>query len=871
MGWRSAARAACLAVAALAACGAHARGVAPRRAASAAPPFFPGNLNGAYALRATPGARGGALFPRRFADYPRGAEPFDVYSPPVRSLYGQVVWAGLPPVDLPADVVARYAGRGMAVVGFELDQVRRGAGPGGADESLPITYSYNHHFESTMIGAGKAFERRELRGGGGGGNPNNGGHAAHSATAPHDWAVVDDPTEGAGTPGAWPEAAFGGANGGEARKSFHGYAPGFAQVVSSPTQFQVTPMQIDTWHRDAMPLGARAPFVAGPLPRSSPAPPGAPYSGLLECPRTTRVRAVLDDAPFASVGGRRACAPNATAVEAAGRCFEAAKELYGAGVAYSTRSFEQASRFPPGCSAQMADTAGGAPLVEVTFAPRGSAACGQGSEERGRLAGVLASLVTVRATVAAGANAGRGGVTLELTGPSDVWFGVGFDTESMSSKPWTIIVEPDAMDPSGVRVHERNLAGHAPGSRLNASLTLQSSELTAEGLRRVVLTRPSFAGPTADYYDFSSSAAIRDLFVIDAVGSAPVFGYHRVKGVGTLRMLPTAPSGGGGEVVASACVCAAPLPPFGQARGKLVYTPNASDPADIGGGSIVFNNQCAPQPRSDLLAMRNPTCDMRTYAGGQIACQHGWSLLDADQPIPWADQPLEFSLKFRFWVQPYNASYHQHVSRVSWGIASPVEFDVPQCAAGVPGCSFDAASRTWLHTITGTYEGSGSLVAAHFHCHAPTCMSISMYRCDNAHVAPEDCSAETGTLLCEERPIYGQGGEGRFDEEGFIAQPPCLWGSAEFGLEPPVDVAATSNYTLHSVKVSNATVAHTGEMAWQQMYVIDADGAARAPEQDTGASAAASSGRARAAPGGGIVGAGLSAGGAALQARALAI
>ena len=27
-----------------------------------------------------------------------------------------------------------------------------------------------------------------------------------------------------------------------------------------------------------------------------------------------------------------------------------------------------------------------------------------------------------------------------------------------------------------------------------------------------------------------------------------------------------------------------------------------------------------------------------------------WSLLDADQEIPWQDQPLEYSLKFRFWA-----------------------------------------------------------------------------------------------------------------------------------------------------------------------------------------------------------------------------
>lgn len=39
---------------------------------------------------------------------------------------------------------------------------------------------------------------------------------------------------------------FGGANGGEFRKSFHGYAPPFAQLIRSPKTIQITPMQIDT-------------------------------------------------------------------------------------------------------------------------------------------------------------------------------------------------------------------------------------------------------------------------------------------------------------------------------------------------------------------------------------------------------------------------------------------------------------------------------------------------------------------------------------------------------------------------------------------------------------------------------------------------
>eukprot|EP00435_Cladocopium_sp_Y103_P042616 s1165_g11.t2 len=126
-----------------------------------------------------------------------------------------------------------------------------------------------------------------------------------------------------------------------------------------------------------------------------------------------------------------------------------------------------------------------------------------------------------------------------------------------------------------------------------------------------------------------------------------------------------------------------------------------------------------------------------------------------------------------------------------------------------------------IHTIHGTFTGEGHLAAAHFHCHAPTCLSMQMYRCP---LGTKVCNATTGTLLCEERPRYGHGeddfGEslrfayGRIEQPGYILQPPCLWGSRDFGLEDPPSV---EGYVLGTVKTSNASYGHHGEMAWQQM------------------------------------------------------
>mmetsp|Transcript_88043 Transcript_88043/g.155906 ORF Transcript_88043/g.155906 Transcript_88043/m.155906 type:complete len:100 (-) Transcript_88043:84-383(-) len=87
----------------------------------------------------------------------------------------------------------------------------------------------------------------------------------------------------------------------------------------------------------------------------------------------------------------------------------------------------------------------------------------------------------------------------------------------------------------------------------------------------------------------------------------------------------------------------------------------------------------------------------------------------------------------------------------------------------------------------------------------------------------KDWNGTHGTLLCEERPVYGGTGKvdlPKFDEPGYILQPPCLWGSKEFGLESPPD----AHSTLHTVKTSYANAGHHGEMAWQQMYYVDSVG-----------------------------------------------
>jgi len=84
--------------------------------------------------------------------------------------------------------------------------------------------------------------------------------------------------------------------------------------------------------------------------------------------------------------------------------------------------------------------------------------------------------------------------------------------------------------------------------------------------------------------------------------------------------------------------------------------------------------------------------------------------------------------------------------------------------------------------------------------------------------------ADTGQLLCAADALKGNGSLEPYDEEGYIAIPPCLWSSDdendELGVLPR-PVLLPLNATLLSIKRANATWAHTGEMAsWQMRGVV---------------------------------------------------
>ena len=89
------------------------------------------NMNGEYVVANSD------AFPTNYMSYPGGVESFDAYHGPITSTYSQVWWTSSTD-PLPREIIERFDGKVMAIVGVEMDQVRKGAGPDGQDMSVPI-------------------------------------------------------------------------------------------------------------------------------------------------------------------------------------------------------------------------------------------------------------------------------------------------------------------------------------------------------------------------------------------------------------------------------------------------------------------------------------------------------------------------------------------------------------------------------------------------------------------------------------------------------------------------------------------------------------------------------------------------------------
>ena len=177
------------------------------------------------------------------------------------------------------------------------------------------------------------------------------------------------------------------------------------------------------------------------------------------------------------------------------------------------------------------------------------------------------------------------------------------------------------------------------------------------------------AGATTDHFNFDFSAESIDL--IFASGQDGNYGYHGAsKSGGTLNLM---------SLDSPTCIC------YKGVSGTI--------------NNIPFSKNCLPEPKSDLLATKNPTCFVDTYQGGQSCCHHEVVLLDQDQEQP--AEEMTYHMKFRFWFQEYSenaegAKSHENLIRLYWQTeAWSSEYDVPKCEEGTAAedCVYEIKSN----------------------------------------------------------------------------------------------------------------------------------------------------------------------------------
>eukprot|EP01083_Nonionella_stella_P275706 936556_1 len=411
---------------------------------------------------------------------------------------------------------------------------------------------------------------------------------------------------------------------------------------------------------------------------------------------------------------------------------------------------------------------------------------------------------------------GAGLINITISGPNDVWFGIGFNAVAMNDQPYVIVI-------NSTDVWEQKIgtcgseADHCPGIRLNKTITLLSN--TVNGNIRTVIVQRSASGATDDYYTFNPSVQ-STINLITAIGQSQIFAYHKAHSNAQISFIMS---------TGNTCVCDT------GANGKLCQPDGTQCKTFV--KNCVAASINGSLPWGQLVSQDNPTCNSRQYAGGLSCCRDGHNLLDADQEIP--PQLLRYHMKYRFWFQEYypanstngNNPSHYNLPRIYQQTeANAGEYDIPPAFAlpnvpvvGYPNwplneptpgtvCSGNCPNGNdceciheihykWIENPTKPMR----LIYAGGHCHAPMCQSLILYRND------------TGEILCSQIPQYGKGNivKDKYDEAGYILIPPCLWGN-DTGLEP--SVLLPPGTPLLSKKIcKNTHMGHYGEMASWQM------------------------------------------------------
>lgn len=446
-----------------------------------------------------------------------------------------------------------------------------------------------------------------------------------------------------------------------------------AQLLDSPTEFIMTPMQIDTWNRNT---SLSSQFVPGPESPQSQAPPNAIYSGHLECPCTDRVIKQINHTYGTQTNGE---CPNH--VDSAEDCFTSAAQFVpnfstcsnlnvslnsiqceGMTITSATSADEcrktccdsncQTWLFGNGtngahgcyissgpCNKMSTDGRGwngqtrssvtvqtNNQTISNTILPPGCTIMSdkengttvyyndnfQSSAQCGAASGNIKLYGQSTSLVTFGVELFNEQARITLSGPNGVWFGVGLGAQQMSDTPNAIIVTGNGT------VFEQKLANQQAGSRLALSVKILSNDVDA-GIRTVILTRP-MKGETPDHFTFNISDSSIDF--INAIGKSSEFAYHKSRASATLSLkVEGAPT----------CVCDT------GSKGYII--------TDMNPEPQLFSKDCLPEPYADLLQNHNPSCHIDTYAGGLHCCKSGNILLSKNQN-PWPNNKLVYYMKW---------------------------------------------------------------------------------------------------------------------------------------------------------------------------------------------------------------------------------
>ena len=704
-----------------------------------------GNMNGNVYGISNPNVSEYPQFSTEFSKINASSEYFDVYSPPITSRYAEVYWTMMPHVPLPENIVKRFDGKMIAIVGYEVNQVFRYSN--GSETPVPITWAYNHHYEAYLRNDNTDFYQVD---------PNTVdeedlGQYNHGARA--QWRLRNLSEYNMNS------LYFSEANGGEFRASFHGYPNGYAQLLRSPKYFNIQPMQIDTRNRDPKYINDSV-FHPGIMPANSAAPSDAVYSGLLECPCTTRINKTVQHFYNNLIEGE--C--NEVVLNAS-QCYNQAR-MRGMSVQNVNKSVAviKTHNAPYGCFYNSTGS-----YVNQYYDHTGC-----GDSNKSPIYGLMNDTTTGVSCVFS-IQPNHDTIHMLLTGPSNVWYGIAFGATAMKDLPYSIIVEGTG------NVFEQKLGNHGPGTKLSPAIKILS-DTKYNGLRTVSLTRNLSVSlsDSNDYYDFSG--IIKDINMMSAIGSGPTFSYHRKKSTSELYVK---------TAQGNTCICS---------DGKI---------GTING--IRFQKNCRPEPYGDLIRQHNPSCFIETYQGGQSCCHHKWVLLDIDQKQP--EPEMTYYLKFRYWFQDYSG--HKQMVRAYYQTESySGEYDVPKAPPGTPPSErIHSITAHWQvnEMVDKHYQSKNSkgfaLIYAAPHCHAPMCIDVELY------------NADTGDLICHVDGILGNGNDSiPYNEEGYLKLNPCVWGE-DSGIMRPTRLFWNSNLT--SIKRTNNTYKHYGEMAsWQMRGIV---------------------------------------------------